>query len=360
MSEIGVAAVMHSVVVVSLVACAGAPHTSSDTRTLSGRVVDEHGAPIAGAEVLLCTYHSLCDSVKTEVVATSDSLVEIGERLGAASPRSTYGVTRTDAAGRWSLRTPVADPVNVASRPAALVTAIDREIAALPASDVARDVTLRPAAPLDLDLHCGTAPCLTEVTITGDPLARRGTHFAHLESGHHAFDVIANHNRAGEMYGHVEIDVSAVARRVPVELAPTGTGFAITGKVSGCAADARLVVARCGTGGSARYRYTSPRSGVFEIDDVPSPPCTVAVTGDPGYWHRDRARPRPPNSDIVEHDVTVSHLPASGLELSDPGPEATGIDLDLDLDDPAGELSDEEMATLAEISVRCGDSVLQY
>ncbi len=330
------------VVLVALVACAGTPRTSSDTRTLSGRVIDERGAPIAGAEIVLCTYHSLCDSVTSEAVASNDSLVQLAERFGRESPRSTYAVATTDVDGRWSVRAPDPDPVS-ASPATVVVTAPDREIVARPVS-VARDAALRRAAPIDLDLHCGATPCPNDVTIMGDLLASHGTHFAHLEPGHHRFTVIVYRDHAGEMIGRVAIEVGEVAQRVPVDLTPTGTGLAIKGRVGGCpTADARFIVVRCGTGASARYRYIGLRSGAFEIDDVPSPPCTVAMTEDLEYRHRDGARLRRPNSNIGEdHDVTVSHLPASGLKLGDPSTATAEDEL------ARHGLTDEEMAKLAE------------
>jgi hypothetical protein len=252
---------------------------------LSGRIVDEHGMPIAGAEVAVCAGNGPCTSLAYDLATSSSSLAQLAAtkkfdpagmsvRTTAADGKWSATVTRPNDA-RWS------DPLTV------LATAPGREVAERSANDVTQlggDLALRPASSLDVDLRCGKAPCTGKQRIALTQYRWfDGTHLEHLAPGVYTIEATVDFGQPGERRGTATVTVTFAggAQHATIALKPLGTGKSIKGtaKILGrtTKTDGVAVRARCeGKGGTPIYRETkTDAAGAYELRDVGAPPCTV-------------------------------------------------------------------------------------
>jgi hypothetical protein len=270
----------------------GAGHTAPDL-TLSGRVVDEWGKPIAGAEVLVCADFGPCGPVIQQGATSPSSLAELAKAITPGSwSADSFAVALTRSDGTWSARIVpkrrAGDPYEVR----AVVTAQHREIversenqgAPRPLGD---DVRLRPASTLDIDPHCNASSCSGSIDVGVSPhRPHAGTHLERLAPGGYRVTVVENRNQPGERRGTAVVEATYTPRalRVPVTLQPSGTGKSIRGTVNLRGQPPREVSVRCVSGDEPVYRSTKTDvSGAFELRDVGPPPCVVElyVAGNP-------------------------------------------------------------------------------
>jgi hypothetical protein len=289
-----------------LAARIGPPALEPDA-ALGGRVVDEVGRPLAGAEVMLCRGDQPFGTVIWRARTTPGTLSELA-RAAAATPSATspgsYMVVTTGADGRWAARLPPHPSYVLPLR--AVITAPRREIVErseqqLWLGSMRADIPLRPASSLDVEPICDGIPCDGEITVSaGRHEGFRGRHIERLVPATYTVDVSAGRNVRGERRGTVVVDVTytPAALRVAVALHAPGTGTSIRGIVSPPGGSSRRVTARCGDSDDAVYRSAqTDASGEFELRDVGPPPCFVDVDGLRSVTQR------------------VETVPAEGIEL---------------------------------------------
>jgi hypothetical protein len=253
---------------------------------LRGRIVDETGAPIAGAEVLGCGERMPCTFLYRNAHKSAGSL---RDQIAAMTPPPNVTIATTAADGTWSLGPSLHDIV--------VATAPGREIVQQTVRP-GGDVMLRPASSLEIRPRCGRSACAGKITISlGDYDRVDGTRLEHLAPGTYAIDVTENRGLAGERSDRVTVDIGFVAKaqQLDVPLAPSGTGKSIRGtaQVDGTPGPVR-VIATCGT---TVRRADADAKGAFEIKDVGAPPCTVEIYSG------------------TSTPVTVTKLPATGIQL---------------------------------------------
>lgn len=272
--------------------------------SLDGRVSDERGRPLAGAEVLLCRAKGLCDRVADRARASSESLAAI-VRTFKDEPPSAYAHAITDQAGRWT--TPTPPPLDDTSdRVDALFTGSGRELVSRSArvsevGTLGADLRLRPAVTLSIAARCPLDRCTGALELSVSPRRwHEGSSLARLSPGTYVVRVARDRNQPKELRGQVVVDVTyaAKAQQVALALRPSGTGKSISGTAS---LDGKTtgveVIARCGASADdAVYRVAvTDDRGHFELKDVGAPPCHVRLAGSSAAG------------------ISVSELPAAGL-----------------------------------------------
>lgn len=288
-------AVTRWLVLVAAIAQVGGAGDTAPDLTLSGRVVDESGKPIAGAEVLVCADFGPCGFAIRRGVASPSSLAELATAITPASWSSdSYAVAVTRSDGTWTARIVVKHRPRDRPEVRAVVTAQRREIVERLAHEAAPrplgdDIRLRPASTLDIDLRCNGGPCTGSIDVGVSPRERHaGTHLERLAPGGYRVTVVENRNQPGERRGTAELEATYTPRalRASATLQPSGTGKSIRGTVSPRGEPPREVGARCGGGGGDEPVYRSTKtdvSGAFELRDVGPLPCVVElyVAGNP-------------------------------------------------------------------------------
>lgn len=204
---------------------------TTDAPPFDGRVLDEFGRPISGAEVVVCAdpadggYTSACTLASYRGRTSANSLTNL---ITASDAEMTpYAIVRTDIDGRWKMpsgwKAPAETEVHV------VVTAPGRELVertvgprellgprGMVRTIVAGSViTLRPASNADLELQCPDGACTETVYVEG----REGTHIERLAPGTHTLSV-----RTESLHGRVVIDVGYESRpqRIRVTMTPNG------------------------------------------------------------------------------------------------------------------------------------------
>jgi hypothetical protein len=236
---------------------------------LTGRILDENGKPIAGAEVLACSAVGPCTSVGKRAVTTRGTLAELGGK----------GTVTTTTASDGTYRAIVAKSKTWGEMIQIVATAPGREVVTRDSEDplvLAGDIVLRPASSLDVAFTCDGKPC------TGVPrlaISERewfeGEHLEKLPPGTHTIEAFDDYGKPGERRGTATIDVtySGLPQRVTVAAKPIGTGKTIRGTAPPWA----HVYARCGTGRMIFREATADSKGTFKLDDVGPLPCTLML-----------------------------------------------------------------------------------
>jgi hypothetical protein len=274
------------VLLAALAQVGGAGDTAPDL-ALSGRVIDEWGKPIAGAEVLVCADFGPCGFVIQQAVASPSSLAELAKALTPASwSADSYAVAVTRSDGTWTARIVAKRPAGDRPDVRAVVTAQHREIVERSENQGAprplgEAIRLRPASTIDVDPRCNGRPCSGSIDVSVS--ARRpyaGTHLERLAPGGYRITVVENRNQPGERRGTAEFEATYTPRalRVSVMLQPSGTGKSIRGTVNLRGEPPREVGVRCGRGDEPVFRSTKTDvSGAFELRDVGPLPCVVEL-----------------------------------------------------------------------------------
>ena len=289
-----------------LAACSAAPRSAQPherAHGVSGRVVDETGAAVAGAEVMVCATD--CAQEIEDVLAGE---LTIEQAVGAASsPRVGYASSRPD--GLFTVAVAASPDLD------AVVAAPGHEtVPWRPA--FGSSIMLRRTFDVEIEPWCRDRLCPhgAFVLYAGRRLPTRVA----LPAGEQELDIRSDWYEPGEMQAHTKITVSPTPnQRVRVVLAPTGTGQTITGMLrdrtsSGDVVDVEVEVV-CAGGWSRRGRLDH-RDG-FEVDDVPPPPCVVTalIEDQPDYPVRHPQFPRPRLK--WGPSVEVERLPAKGIVL---------------------------------------------
>jgi hypothetical protein len=287
---------------------APAPPAFDAPFSVAGRIVDEHGAPLAGVDVLACAGYGPCTTLASKLMTSPETLAQLAT-AEALDPAST-ALRTTGADGRWTATIRRGTNAHWGDPVALVVTAPGREIAERAATDpsqLAGDIVLRPAASLDVDLRCGKAACTGNMRVALDRYRWfGGTHLEHLAPGTYALETTVDFGQPGERRGTARFSVTFAggAQHVTVAVAPVGSGKTIRGTavVVGprVTREGISVHARCeGASGTPVYRDAkTDASGAYELRDVGSPPCTVQASG---------------RRSMAEANVTT--LPAKNVEL---------------------------------------------
>jgi hypothetical protein len=290
--------------------------------TLSGRVVDEWGAPIAGAEVMVCADVDPCGFAFHHGVASPGSIASLARTATRPSwSADSYAVVATRSDGTWTARIALIRTSGFGGNDVhAVVTAPHREMVEHRTNEGAprplgADIRLRPASTLDVDPQCNRGPCTGPIDVGVSPhRPYPGRHLERLAPGGYRVLVRENRNEPGERRGTAVIETTYTPRalRIPVALQLAGTGKSIRGTVKLGGAASIGVVARCFgplLGGrpidEPVYRSTrTDASGGFELRDVGPPPCVVELSGYPVG-----------RSAYSDAHVKVDSLPATGIAL---------------------------------------------
>jgi hypothetical protein len=254
---------------------------------LSGRVVDEHGAPIANADVLACAGYGPCIGLSRDLATSTATLAQLAA-AGPLDPTAT-ALRTTSADGTWTATVQRAKDARWGDPVVLVITAPGREIAQRESTDPAQlagDVMLRPAASVDFDLRCGRARCASPLRIAVTKYQwYGGTHLERLPPGAYTIEATSGFGQPGERRGSATVTVTFAggAQHVVVAMKPLGTGTSIKGTVVSrytSKRDGITVRARCdGSGRTPIYREAkTDAKGAFEIRDVGAPPCTVEAS----------------------------------------------------------------------------------
>jgi hypothetical protein len=262
--------------------------TVPPTMKLSGRIVDEWGKPLAGAEVVVCSEYGPCTSIAHDAMTSPAKAADLIAKYPKPSwAADTFAVATADRDGRWQGTVAVRmktwnDQMHlVAIAPGREI--VERSAHPLEASTVfAHDIAARPAIAVDLEPMCGGVRCAGKLSLSTSAGRRHeGTHLERLAPGLYTI-VVRSNPGSGERAGKAIVDApfGAKPKRVKIVMAPTGTGKSIRGTVeltrNGAKVDKVHISARCEGSGEVVYRSaTSDATGKFEIADAGAPPCTV-------------------------------------------------------------------------------------
>ena len=128
---------------------------------MTGRIVDEHGRPLANAEVLACARPATLHRRGSAAALEADDRSRRSPPAGRFRPmRSRFVKTGSD--GRWSAYVKRPPDAHWGDRLGYVAVAPGREVQireSSNAADLTGDLTLRPAASVDIDARCGGAAC---------------------------------------------------------------------------------------------------------------------------------------------------------------------------------------------------------
>ncbi|MEO8553673.1 MAG: hypothetical protein ABI678_27050, partial [Kofleriaceae bacterium] len=194
--------------------------------TAHGTIVDERGAPLAGAEVMVCDELGPCSWIAHEARTKSGTLATLA--ANALKDPKVFRIVTTGADGTWSIPT-------AASRVSATITAPGREVHTYDVNskeELEPAIVLRPAATIDLAAWCDGHAC-TSPTIGEQHAIWDGTHLEHVAPGTYRLVVWSDRGSKYERVGSVELEMpfAAVALTSRVVLHATGTGHTIRGTV---------------------------------------------------------------------------------------------------------------------------------
>ncbi|HEY4058487.1 MAG TPA: hypothetical protein VGM39_17865 [Kofleriaceae bacterium] len=251
---------------------------------LAGRIVDEHGAPLANVDILACRDVGPCSTLASQLVTSPSTLGQLAANA-KLDPALAVLVT-TGADGRWAA-TMHQDASHARDLIPVLITAPGRELLDQSAVDPTQpptDIALRPASKLDIDLRCGKTACPSPLRLSLSKYTWvEGTHLEHIAPGSYAVVAITAFGQPGERRGVANVDVTFAggAKHVRVAALPVGGG-SIKGSASGGGSPSAGVIirSRCeGTASSPVYRDTkADANGNFELRDVGIAPCTVSIS----------------------------------------------------------------------------------
>jgi hypothetical protein len=254
---------------------------------LAGRIVDEHGAPIANADVLACAGYGPCVGLARDLATSTSTLAQLAAAR-TLDPTAT-ALRTTTADGTWTATVQRAKDARWGDPVVLVMTAPGREVAERESTDPAQlagDIMLRPAASVDLDLRCGRARCASPLRIALTKYQwYDGTHLQRLPPGAYTIEATSGFGQPGERRGSATVTVTFAggAQHVVVAMKPLGTGSSIKGTVLARYAsklDGITVRVHCdGSGSTPIYREArTDAKGAFELRDVGAPPCTVEAS----------------------------------------------------------------------------------
>lgn len=280
------------------------PHPAT---SIAGKVLDEHGRPLAYAEVLLCNKEGACQRAAHLARTSKGRLADLVSGLQNASP-SDYAYAITDGSGHWTTTLAIR-PDYASDRVHALFTGPGRELVERSSpyfapEELGSELRLRPAIDLDVTARCPRSPCTGELRIFVSPYRwYDGTTLAHLSPGTYVVHIARDFGKPTEMRGKLVVDVTYATRSQQVALAlqPVGTGQSISGTASLSGKTSGVhVIAKCG--GSSNQAVVreaiTDAHGRFELKNVGAPPCNVRL------------------SSSASSGVTVDKLPATGVVVS--------------------------------------------
>lgn len=235
-----------------------------------GTIVDEKGAAIARAEVMICEQQNgACSALAWRGRTEPGSLTALSTTL--TDPKG-WTIATTAADGTWHVPTQ-------GYQLTALITAPGRELRELDIQDrnqLVGPLVLRPATTLDIAATCDGRPCTTpKLTVT----ARLwdGAHLEHVAPG--TYHVVAwndfetKYEKAAAI--DVEVPFAVVPQTIKLALRDTGTHHDVRGKlvIDGEKVEGMGVSVRCAEGVGREARVDA--KGDFVVENIGALPCRV-------------------------------------------------------------------------------------
>jgi hypothetical protein len=248
--------------------------SSPDTH---GTIVDERGAPIAGAEVMLCDEAGPCSWVASLARTDSSTLASLANQV--KDPKG-WTIVTTKLDGTWHV-------ASQATRVGAVITAPGREVRALDVQsreELAAPIVLRPASTIDLAAWCDGHACTTPKLGDGRRIWD-GTHLEHVAPGTYHLIVWNDQGSKYEKVGAIDLEMPFAVKPLTarVVLRDTGTKHDIHGTVEipgeqnleGHGVTVRCTGAAVDTWRDAR----TDRKGAFDVPNIGALPCRIDVAG---------------------------------------------------------------------------------